>query len=165
MKRSKQQLGAYSRRKGTAFERQGALMFTEWTGLPCRRTPGSGSYGHEWGLAGDLMFHGEGSPHIMVELKRREGWTWPAIFTGKGPIFGWWTRLCREADEAPNKPNPVLIFKKNRGSIWVATRPWNAVVSGGTLPIRRPRTPIIRLPSERMTICRATDIITWKDTC
>ena len=122
MTRTPKQVGAYSRRKGSAFEREVALMFSNWTGLVCRRTPMSGAYGSDWGLAGDLMFMSDEPPNFIVELKRREGWTWEGILNGRGPIFKWWATLNEECQADSRDPEPILVFKKNRGEIWLAFR-------------------------------------------
>jgi len=155
MSRTPSQVGAYSRRKGAAFERKIARLFADWTGYPCRRTPMSGAYGAEWNLAGDLMFsRGDhpwksNSPPLLIELKRREGWTMDQIVARTGPFFDWWRKLGSEwrkateviytQDQAwwkrthPDDPYvpssrthhtpliPMLIFKRNNGVIWVAT--------------------------------------------
>ena len=161
MTRSKKQLGKYSRRKGAAFEREGADMWATWTGLPCRRTPRSGAYGGEgWdNLAGDLMFSGDNTPNIIIEIKRREGWTWEGLLNGKGPVYDWWAKVREEAKQSKT-PNtePILMFKKNRGQIWVACQ---FLFNTGFLFDEIPDVSI-RIPHVPITIFKAQAVSGWK---
>ena len=118
----------------------------------------SGAYGPEWGMAGDIMFQGDNPPNIIVELKRRENWSWPGLLNGKGPVLGWWKTLIKECSKDPKEPEPVLIFKQNRGGIWVACRTLHTV--GGQFGEVPP--VIIRLPYQPICIFRAQDISNWR---
>ena len=158
MTRTPKQVGAYSRRKGSAFEREVALMFSNWTGLICRRTPMSGAYGPDWGLAGDLMFMSDEPPNFIIELKRREGWTWEGILNGRGPIFKWWEKLNDECKLDPRKPEPILGFKKNRGEIWLGFR-W---LLSCPFVFDEPPAVTVRLPNVPITLCRAKDVSGWR---
>jgi len=153
MKRNNQQRGAYSYQKGARFERECAEIFSQWAGCDCRRTPRSGAYGSEgWGwLAGDLMFkvaeldqvpchqcqQGQACDlnHVpfYIELKRREGWTWAATLAGKGPVIDWWAKCRAEAETL--EQYPLLVFKRNRGPIWVAVRFGSDLGSGALTPL------------------------------
>ena len=119
-KRTAKQTGAYSRRKGATFERDVAAMVEHWSTIRTRRTPGSGSYGNDgatdWNLAGDLMLDPGSRVPLHFELKRREGWTWPNTLANRGPGFKWFKQAN---DDAKSGQMPVLLFKKNRGSLWI----------------------------------------------
>lgn len=137
MTRTRQQVGAYSRRKGIAFERKMAKYWSDWTGIECRRTPMSGAYGIEWGLAGDLMFMNQfktpGQAGLCIELKCGYNWTWDGILKGRSVVFQWWAKLAAEAESLG--AHPVLMMKKARGDIWVA------VDSQWTCGVEHPRDP------------------------
>ena len=157
--RTKQEIGRHSRRKGSAFEREIARLFSRWCdGLPCRRTPMSGAYGPEWGLAGDLMFQGDNVPNVIIELKRRESWTWPSLLNNRGAVIRWWRTLVKECKKDPRDPEPVLIFKRNRGEIWIGCRSLHSIGAqfGAVPPV------IIRLPHVPLCIFRARDVHNWR---
>ena len=116
VKRTHSQAGKYARTKGAVFERDMARVFSKWSATNVERCPGSGVYGKRIkGLTGDLVFPDD--PPLCVELKRREGWTWTSLLKGKTEFPHWWEQTWHAC---PPAQAPVLVFKKNRGAVWIA---------------------------------------------
>jgi hypothetical protein len=134
--------------KGNAAEREIARKLEDyWRPIEEARfvrTPLSGGWGGkdlraEFKASGDLMTTAKRWPFV-VEVKRRENWSWKPFLAGKkSPIWGWWLQACAAADELAGAP--LLIFRKSR-------EPWSIVlphevysaakVSRETLVLSRP---------------------------
>lgn len=118
-------MGKMSRDKGSRFEREVAHQLTEWTGRQFRRTPMSGAYGGDWGLAGDIMCE-PGAPHFpwTMELKNVEGWSLEQLATDTGPFGRWMDQAYGENRSRPtvtgSRNFPVLVFTKNRSLVYAA---------------------------------------------
>lgn len=109
---------ANSKRKGNAFENAICRLFLEWTGVRWKRTVLSGG---AW-EPGDIKPAYRESKWV-IELKNRESWNFHDFWTGTGPIWGWLSKLIKEADGNPS----MLILKRNR-------RPALAVLPAAALP-------------------------------
>lgn len=115
--------------KGNAAEREVANRLAVWwkpvEDAKFVRTPLSGGWGGkevraEFRASGDLMTTAKKWPFV-VEVKRREGWSWKTFLAGKpSPIWGWWQQTVKAANEMGGQP--LLIFRKNR-------EPWSIMVS------------------------------------
>lgn len=109
MDKESKRKGVNGKQKGKNFENLMAKRFSEWLGFPVRSTPGSGSYGSEWNMGGDLMFK---RPVIFhVELKKREAWRFDHVYEFRGEPVKWWEQATREAEKA--NQIPILIAAKN----------------------------------------------------
>ncbi len=123
------------RPKGSKAEIEIAKLLEPWwstfepfdaNGNPIRfvRTPLSGGWGSKdtragFKTSGDLMSTAVKFPFV-VEVKRREGWSWKPFLNGKkSPVWAWWLQACKAAAEQDGCP--LLVFRKNR-------EPWHAIL-------------------------------------
>jgi hypothetical protein len=122
------------RQKGNSAEREIAKVLADyWKPVEDAkfvRTPLSGGWGGKdvragFRAGGDLMTTAKKWPFV-VEVKRREGWSWAPFLSGKkSPVWGWWKQACAAAKELegedPARAVPLLVFRKNR-------EPWQVVL-------------------------------------
>lgn len=108
-----------SRAKGARGELKIRDTLRELTGLSWERTPGSGMFGAQHGLKGDLYIPGCTNT-FTVEVKNYEDdHLTSKILTNKTALLPeWWKQTVRQADQ--NKNQPLLIFKFDRSKIFVA---------------------------------------------
>lgn len=118
-----------SRAKGADAEREVAKLVEGWWRVfepGCRfvKTPLSGGWGGPairsgFRASGDLMTTAVKFPFV-IEVKRREGWSWKPFLEGRpSPVWGWWRQACRQADEMDARP--MLWFRHNR-------EPWRVLM-------------------------------------
>jgi hypothetical protein len=70
-------------------------------------------------VAGDLVcVSGEEFP-LHIECKHQEGWNWESVLTGQSAVFASWYEQA--INDSPPGKLPVVVFKKNYGSIYIAT--------------------------------------------
>lgn len=112
---------ADSRNKGQRGEMQIRDLLREATDLQWERVPGSGGYGAQHGLKGDVYLPpATGSiSRYAIEVKwyKDEQFTSNIFNKTNSQLEKWWEQTAREADEMSAKP--ILVFKKDRGS-WLA---------------------------------------------
>lgn len=112
---------ADSRDKGMRGEYQIRDTLRESTGLQWERVPGSGGYGAQHGLKGDIYLpHATGKMSkyaIEVKWYKDEQLTSNILKATTSQIERWWEQTTREAGEMNAKP--MLVFKKDRGT-WLA---------------------------------------------
>lgn len=95
-------MGAKSRNKGAAFEREVARLIHDWLGIEVRRNL---SQYQERGL-GDLV----GWDGVVIECKRH-------AFATRALIDAWWRQTVAEARKALARP--VLVYKADRQPVRV----------------------------------------------
>jgi hypothetical protein len=124
--------GRGRREKGSRAEIEVAGLLKAWW-RPVEeaefvRTPLSGGWGGKdlrsgFRASGDVMTTALRFPFV-VEVKRREGWSWdPLKKGGKSPIWGYWKQAIDQAKEMGGIP--LLLFRKN-GEKWAAMLPMKA---------------------------------------
>lgn len=117
------------RQKGSVAEREVAKICEDWwrtyeLGVSFVRVPLSGGWGtpglrKDFNACGDLATNAKSFPWT-VEVKRREGWSFPHLLKGNpSPIWGWWEQSLTQAKEADKWP--MLWFRKNQN-------PWRIMV-------------------------------------
>lgn len=111
-----------SRDKGKRGEAQVRDLLRERTGLQWERVPGSGAYGANHGLKGDVYLP-PATGHmskICVEVKwyKDEQVTSNMLNTGVSQVEKWWEQTVRESEQMNMRP--ALIFKKDRGNWLIA---------------------------------------------
>ena len=127
--------GLLSRNKGKRAERELALMFSKWWGVPnsFARTPDSGAFATRRKMVGQTAeeFNGDvfGPPEckLHIESKHHESWGFDAVVTAEGgvlppshPLAGW---LRQAHTEARPGALPIVVFRKNRMPWMVAYEP------------------------------------------
>lgn len=120
---------ADSRQKGQRGEMQVRDALREATGLQWERVPGSGGYGAQHGLKGDVYLP-PATGHISryaVEVKwyKDEQLNSNILNATNSQLEKWWEQTAREAGEMSAKP--MLVFKKDRGT-WFACLDYDDVV-------------------------------------
>lgn len=113
---------ADSRDKGKRGEYQVRDLLTEKTGLEWARVPGSGGFGAQHGLKGDVYLPtstGKMS-RFAIEVKwyKEEQLNSNILKDSSSQFDKWLDQTYREADQMSAKP--MLIFKKDRGAWLVA---------------------------------------------
>ena len=111
-----------SNAKGKRFEREVAVLLTEWAGFDMVRTPMSGAWSgcdvDIWPESQAMYFP------FAVECKKAEGWDLFGLLSGKGPFQNWWSQACNQSNRLSKKDgrafHPMLIFSRNRYPIMVA---------------------------------------------
>lgn len=140
-----------SRQKGNVAELEVAKLIEAWwqpasPGCKFVRTPLSGGWGGPqvragFKASGDLMTTAQNFPFV-VEVKRREAWSWATFSKGqRSPVWGWWRQACEAAEEQGGMP--MLWFRQNRrrsfdrplrkGGIRVLGDEWNVLVEDNNL--------------------------------
>lgn len=111
-----------SRAKGKRAEYDIRDILRERTGLEWERVPGSGGFGAQHGLKGDIYLPiptGKRSVYcIEVKHYKDDTITSNLMNTTVSTIEKWWEQTVREAGEMAAKP--LLVFKKDRGEWLVA---------------------------------------------
>lgn len=130
-----------SKRKGNAFENKICKLFLDWTGERWKRTILSGG---SW-EKGDITPANRKS-NWVIELKNRESWNFHDLWTGKGPLFKWLTKLEEEAKDNPH----LLIAKKSR-------RPVLVLIPAEHCPAPRPAPRSNDTPPPDPLIARSAD--------
>lgn len=124
------------RQKGSRAELEVAADLQAWWRKADRaalfvRTPLSGGWGqpqHREGFktSGDLMTTSEIFSWV-VEVKRREGWSWSMLLAAKkSPVWGWWLQTENAAKE--QKGTPVLFLRHNREE-WSVMLPYGYMLA------------------------------------
>lgn len=114
------------RQKGSRAEREVAKLVQTWwaqfePAAQFVRTPLSGGWGGPtlrggFGAAGDLMTTSKTFPFV-IEVKRREAWSWKTFLAGKSsPVWGWWEQAQTQALEM--KRTPMLWIRRNLEKQW-----------------------------------------------
>lgn len=113
---------ADSRDKGKRGEYQVRDLLTEKTALEWARVPGSGGFGSQHGLKGDVYLPtttGKMSKYaIEVKWYKDEQLNSTIMKKTSSQLDKWLDQTFREADQMSAKP--MLIFKKDRGNWLVA---------------------------------------------
>lgn len=115
---------ADSRQKGQRAEYAVRDLLRKATGLQWERVPGSGGFGAQHGLKGDIYLpHSTGKmSNWCIEVKhyKDEHFNSNMLKTAKtkSQMEKWLDQTEREASEM--SANPMLIFKKDRGAWYVA---------------------------------------------
>lgn len=110
-----------SRAKGQRAEYKVRDMFREVTGLEWERVPGSGGFGKQHLLKGDIYIPNKDTIHC-IEIKSysddviNSNLLNPSI----SQLEKFWAQTEREAKEVGKEP--ILIFKKDRGKWLLATK-------------------------------------------
>lgn len=111
-----------SREKGKRGEMQVRDLLRDKTKLQWERVPGSGAFGANHSLKGDVYLP-PGTSHMSkycfeVKWYKDEQLTSNILNTGNSQIEKWWEQATREAQEMNMKP--ALVFKKDRGTWLIA---------------------------------------------
>lgn len=111
-----------SRDKGKRAEYDVRDLLRDRTGLEWERVPGSGGFGAQHGLKGDIYLPiptGKRSKYC-IEVKHYKDDTINSNLVNNtvSTIEKWWEQTIREASEMSAKP--MLVFKKDRGEWLVA---------------------------------------------
>lgn len=111
-----------SREKGKRGEMQVRDLLREKSNLQWERVPGSGAFGANHALKGDVYLP-PGTSHMSLycfEVKwyKDEQLTSNILNTGISQVEKWWEQTTREAGEMNMKP--ALVFKKDRGPWLIA---------------------------------------------
>ncbi len=111
-----------SREKGKRGEMQVRDLLREKTKLQWERVPGSGAFGANHALKGDVYLP-PGTAHMSLfcfEVKwyKDEQLTSNILNTGTSQMEKWWEQAVREAGEMNMRP--ALVFKKDRGPWLIA---------------------------------------------
>lgn len=124
------------RAKGVMAERQVVrLLAAWWPDGEFTRTPQSGGWStakvrSDFRASGDVMTTSPTFPFV-VEVKRREAFSWTTLLTGKqSPVHGWWEQTERAADE--QHATPLLWLRHNQ-------EPWRVMLEEELAPLIRPR--------------------------
>lgn len=111
-----------SREKGKRGEMQIRDKLRDKTGLQWERVPGSGAFGQNHGLKGDVYLPqtaGKRSRYcIEVKWYKDEQVTSNILNVGESQVEKWWEQTIREGEQMHMKP--ALIFKKDRGDWLIA---------------------------------------------
>jgi Holliday junction resolvase len=109
-----------SRNKGQRAEYKVRDMFREATGHPWERVPGSGMFGKQHALKGDLYIPNTNYVHcIEVKSYADDVINSNLLNPSQAQLEKFWAQTVRESEEI-NKV-PILIFKKDRGKWLLAT--------------------------------------------
>lgn len=105
--------------KGTRAELIVRDTLRDLTGLNWQRTPGSGAFGAQFGLKGDLYIPNEKNRYSIEVKHYKDDHINSRLLTGKEPQFLiFWEQACRQAEQTDKEP--LLIFKFDRSKIFVA---------------------------------------------
>lgn len=111
-----------SRAKGKRAEYDVRDALREKTGLGWERVPGSGGFGAQHGLKGDIYLPILTNRRSIycIEVKHYKDDSITSNLTNKtvSTLEKWWDQAVREAFEMNSKP--MLVFKKDRGEWLVA---------------------------------------------
>ena len=121
-KRTRREVGKYSKNKGGGFERKVAKKLREmWPDGEFERTPKSGGLQLKkgWKLGGDIATTSPTFP-FCVECKDREGWNFKQFLSPACQIYKWWDQAVKDAKTTNKKP--MLIFTRNYWPTFVAVR-------------------------------------------
>jgi Holliday junction resolvase len=109
-----------SRNKGQRAEYKVRDMFRDKTGLPWERVPGSGMFGKQHALKGDLYVPNTNYIHcIEVKSYAEDVINSNLLNPSTSQLEKFWAQTSREAGEIGKEP--ILVFKKDRGKWLVAT--------------------------------------------
>lgn len=113
-----------SRSKGKRAEYDVRDLLRERTGLEWERVPGSGGFGAQHGLKGDIYLPvptGKRSRYcIEVKHYKDDNITSTLLNKTVSTLEKWWEQTVREAGEM--NARPMLVFKKDRGE-WLIALP------------------------------------------
>lgn len=113
---------ADSREKGKRGEMQIRDKLRDKSGLQWERVPGSGAFGQNHGLKGDVYLpHTSGHMSLYcfeVKWYKDEQLTSNVLNVGESQIEKWWEQTAREAEQMHMLP--ALVFKKDRGDWLIA---------------------------------------------
>lgn len=109
MKRTRSQIGKFSKVKGTGYERKIAKILGEWWGAPLRKIYS----GEEKIYSGDIV-DDKGEFPFIVECKKNEQWSFANLFEEHSLLFSFWEKARNDYLEcdphhSPEDP-PLLIF-------------------------------------------------------
>lgn len=118
------------RPKGVRAEREVAALLAEWWSavepeVQFVRTPLSGGWSNPtvrggFRASGDIMTTSQTFPFV-VEVKRREGFTWDTFLKGRAsPVWGWWEQTVRAAGEQDGVP---MLWLRHNGEPWRIAMP------------------------------------------
>lgn len=111
-----------SREKGKRGEMQIRDKLREKTRQQWERVPGSGAFGQNHGLKGDVYLpHTAGKRSLYcfeVKWYKDEQITSNILNVGESQLEKWWEQTAREGEQMHMKP--ALIFKKDRGDWMIA---------------------------------------------
>lgn len=109
-----------SREKGKRGEYQVRDLFRKHTGLPWERVPGSGMFGAQHALKGDIYVPETNYRHcVEIKTYATDTINCNLLNNSKSQLETFWEQCSREAGQI-NK-EPILVFKKDRGKWIVAT--------------------------------------------
>ena len=112
-----------SRQKGQRAEYQVRDLFRKYTNLPWERVPGSGGFGKQHKMKGDIYVPEVNTVHcIEVKSYAEDVINSNLLNSSQSQLEKFWVQTIREAGEVDK--DPVLIFKKDRGKWVVATEDW-----------------------------------------
>lgn len=145
-----------SKHKGNRYENVIAKLFSAWSGLEIKRTPGSGGWGTAaFGVTGDLVCSDRRYP-FHHECKKREGWRLEDLVLGvRGKdtrsVKAWWKQCTREC---PSGKIPTLIFTRNRMAdlIMLRASDYDALPHVGDVPREVMSRFVIRIRKEVVVI-------------
>lgn len=111
-----------SRDKGKRAEYDVRDLLREKTGLAWERVPGSGGFGAQHGLKGDIYLPISTNKRSLycIEVKHYKDDTITSTLFNPtvSTLEKWWNQTVRESQEMNAKP--MLVFKKDRGEWLVA---------------------------------------------
>lgn len=129
-------MGLNSRRKGVRAQNEVAKIIQEWwsalePGCEFVSTPQSGGWSTvttraHFQMGGDLMTTAMKWPFV-VEVKRREGWSFENFANGrKSPVWGWWRQAVKQAAESGGQP--MLWARKGQEKPGESAMDWVVLV-------------------------------------
>lgn len=120
-----------SRDKGKRGEYAVRDLLRTKTNLEWERVPGSGGFGSQHGLKGDIYLPistGSMSKYCFeVKHYKDEQLTSNILNIGESQLEKWWSQTVREAGDMNMKP--ALIFKKDRGAWLIALSATDSISS------------------------------------
>jgi len=106
-----------SRAKGQRAEYQVRNLLKEQTKLPWERVPGSGGFGPQHHLKGDIYIPNKDIVHCIEVKHYKEDTLNSNIFNdSESQLEKFWKQTLREATQIQKEP--LLVFKKDRGK-WI----------------------------------------------
>lgn len=117
-----------SRAKGQRAEYKIRDRFREVTNLPWERVPGSGGFGKQHKLKGDIYIPNMTAIHcIEIKSYAEDVITSNLLNDSESQLEKFWKQTLRESQEVEKEP--ILIFKKDRGKWLLATKEFNILDS------------------------------------
>lgn len=109
-----------SRAKGQRGEYQVRDLFRKATGLDWERVPGSGGFGKQHLLKGDIYVPNTNTVHcVEIKCYAEDAINSNLLNDSISQLEKWWAQTVREAKELDKEP--VLVFKKDRGK-WIVAQ-------------------------------------------